>query len=430
MSDFKFSNNQQEVIDCVVDWYSVMTTSMPYITLGGYAGTGKTTVIAEIIRVLTLHKYAKVAACCLTGKAVGVLQKKLEKQNVSHLISSISTIHKLIYTPIIDAMGEVTGFELVPKKRLMDISLIVVDEASMVSNDLYEDLLSFEIPILFVGDHGQLGPVETNSYVLPFNLMRKPSLKLEEVFRFGSSSDLIDLSDRIRKGYPIPSDFSSPHIRSFNYNNIDWEWLKSDTNSEIIITGTNKTRNYINEAVRKSRGYPCDCPIVGDKLIITKNIYSKMSQDTIMFNGQFARIESMSWNESSHVDALHCSLALEGIGFPIKNVVLNLAKLTEGTTAFPYKGDADLGNITQKKGLIYSEANYGYSITCHKAQGSEWDSVLVFDDGFPFKEEEHARWLYTAITRTSNKIGYCRTGLKEISSSKTFKNINGYSTKI
>lgn len=430
MHGITFSSNQQEAIDCVIDWYSVSSMNMPYITLGGYAGTGKTTVVAEIIKILAINKGAKIAACCLTGKAVSVLKKKLDKQHVSHLTSSISTVHKLIYTPRIDSNGIVVGFDLVPKKRMMDISLIVVDESSMISMQLYEDLLSFGIPVLFVGDHGQLGPVETNSYIIPFNLMRNPSLKLEEVFRFGESADLIDLSERVRNGDGIPLRFESKNVRSFGHRDVNWEWLKSKTDNEVIITGTNKTRNYINELIRRTLGFCADCPMTNDKLIITKNVYTLDGRDILMFNGQFAMIERISWNENCHVDALNCTIILEESGERLNNVVLNLPKLVEGSSAFPYVGDPDIGTVLTNNKYVYSEANFGYAITCHKAQGSEWDSVMVFDDGYPFNEEEHARWLYTAITRTSGKIGYCKAGIKELSSTKTFNNVGTFSINI
>ena len=148
------STEQNKIVDSILNWFK--DSSKQYITLGGYAGTGKTTVLGSITTLLNKDKKKlNIAYCSYTGKAARVLERKLRDTNSVSYSDYIGTIHRLIYKAIVDDRDNIIGWELIPKSDF-DYSLIVVDEASMLTEDIWNDLLSFDVPIIAVGDHSQL----------------------------------------------------------------------------------------------------------------------------------------------------------------------------------------------------------------------------------------------------------------------------------
>jgi exodeoxyribonuclease-5 len=176
MDKFSLSPDQKSVLDAMISW-NIDSHRAPYITVGGYAGTGKTTVLAEFRNELTkLSELTKVAFCSYTGKAARVLQNRLIAHGALRLVDSVGTIHSLMYSPVEDERTqEIVGWE---KTKEIKADLIVIDEASMVDETIWFDLQSYGIPIVAVGDHGQLPPVRGN-----FNLMQDPQIKLEKIHR-------------------------------------------------------------------------------------------------------------------------------------------------------------------------------------------------------------------------------------------------------
>ena len=151
--DFELSVKQKNIIKDILDWYK--EKKIPYLTLGGYAGTGKTTILGYLNE--KLHKDYKgisIAYCSYTGKASQVLRKKLQETGSLKRSDYVGTIHRLIYKPILDEDDNIIGWEKISVDDF-EYDLIIIDEASMVSSDIWQDLLSFEKPILAVGDHGQ-----------------------------------------------------------------------------------------------------------------------------------------------------------------------------------------------------------------------------------------------------------------------------------
>jgi exodeoxyribonuclease-5 len=170
---YTLSPDQSEALKHIGQWYRGKTA--PFLTLGGYAGTGKTTLIAYLRQALRqFDEEARVAFCAYTGKASRVLDMRLKDQKVPRRGDSVSTIHSLIYNAESDKSGTVTSWKL---KDKLEYDLIIVDEASMVDETIWLDLLSFQIPILAVGDHGQLPPINSR-----FNLMGNPQIRLERIF--------------------------------------------------------------------------------------------------------------------------------------------------------------------------------------------------------------------------------------------------------
>jgi exodeoxyribonuclease-5 len=155
-----------------------------FISLGGYAGTGKSTIIKVILKALE-QKGLYFLPCAYTGKAANILRKKG--------IGNSSTIHSSIYRPCVDENGE-TFWNLVEKNKMVnEIDGFIIDEASMVGKEIHKDLCSFGLPIIYIGDHGQLEPIGTE-----FNLMKDPDYKLETVHR--NAGEIAYFADHLRQG--------------------------------------------------------------------------------------------------------------------------------------------------------------------------------------------------------------------------------------
>ena len=169
----QLSHDQKTALDNVLEWYRKDRQAMQYVTLGGYAGTGKTTLIGVIRR--ELHKIdpgLKVGFVSFTGKAARVLQTKIKEADVMYKQDSVGTIHSLIYTPILNAQEEIIGWKT---KEAIDRNLIIIDEGSMVDRTIWEHLVSYRVPMIVVGDHGQLPPISGN-----FTLMQTRSFGLKK----------------------------------------------------------------------------------------------------------------------------------------------------------------------------------------------------------------------------------------------------------
>ena len=195
MSKLTLSTDQQTVLDQVMAWIDAPVGD--YLTIGGYAGTGKTTLTAFIRQeIFNKSPLLKIAFCSYTGKAARNLEEKLKENKAIFSGDSVSTIHSLIYTAITNKQGNITGWK---RRDYIDADLIIVDEASMVDPFILNDLLSYEVPIVAVGDHGQLPPIGTN-----YSLMQSPHLTLTQIHRQEEDSPIIDVSILARTSGEIP----------------------------------------------------------------------------------------------------------------------------------------------------------------------------------------------------------------------------------
>ena len=263
---------QSQAIESIVRWYKDKNAVVNFI-LAGMAGSGKTTLIPFIIEALNLPIY-RIKFAAFTGKAAMVMRKKG---------LPASTIHSLIYKPkeFTDKDGKRSVmFELV-KHIDGEPQLIVIDEASMVSKKLKEDLESFDIPILYVGDHGQLPPVSSDQ----INMMEYPDFVLTEIHRQALENPIIWIAHEVRQGKRIQCGKYGNSVIKIPESKV------SDTmmlNSSQIICGMNKTRKDINHHVRMLKGFDGVFPEESDKLICLKN-----NHDLGLFNGMIGTCYSI-----------------------------------------------------------------------------------------------------------------------------------------
>src|SRR5476651_194169 len=252
---YELSQDQVAALRQIGAWYRAKTK--PYLTLGGYAGTGKTTLIAYLRQALSEYDTnASVAYCAYTGKATRILQEKLRDRGGMRRGDSASTIHSLIYTTQEHPGGGVKWV----RKDALDRSLIVVDEASMVDEAIWNDLLSFKVPILAVGDHGQLPPVGS-----PFNLMADPHIKLERIFRQELDSAIIEVATLARETGVLPVKEFGPGVTKLDQAQGETgvkvgELVENWRPDLLILCGYNATRIKLNNAIRQMRDYESPAP--------------------------------------------------------------------------------------------------------------------------------------------------------------------------
>ena len=383
MNDLNLSKTQTEVISSILDWFS--QSKYQYITLGGYAGTGKTTILGHITQ--RLHKRDKgirIAFCSFTGKASRVLDRKLKESDAVFDTDYIGTIHRLIYRALVDENQNIIGWEKIPREELR-YSLIVVDEASIVTQDIWSDLLSFDIPILAVGDHGQLPPISSS-----FNLMLEPELKLEEIFRQEEGNPIIKFSEIARKYGTLPFESLSTVVKKIRKSDeetqdILMEIFNTFDENTMILCGYNRTRINLNKQIRGLH-FDSSTPQVGDRVICLKN-----NRNMDIYNGMTGTILDIS------------KATLYGYSFYDTEISLDFEK-----EPFWGKISIEQFNSPTLVDLRREELNYfdyGYALTVHKAQGSQAKRVVVFEERFSKMDDQtYARWLYTAVTRAEQEL--------------------------
>lgn len=365
-----------------------------YTTISGFAGTGKSTLVKFIIDALDVDP-SKVAYVAYTGKAAEVLRKK---GNANAL-----TLHKLLYDSIPRPGG---GFFRIPKKQL-DYSIVVVDEVSMVPKTMVDMLLAHKIYILFLGDPFQLPQIDKNE---THTLLDNPHIFLDEVMRQAAESEIIQLTMKIRNGEKI--DFMNgkeviiaPRA-SLVTGHLTW--------ADQIICATNASRISLNNRMREILGYS-GLPQDGEKMICLRNYWENFSEDgsSSLVNGMTGiiknpfesfRMAPMYVKMKNHKMDIIQGDFISDDGKTFNSVEMDKGMITTGEFSLDWRETYALGQLKNKIGdIVPREFTFGYAITCHKSQGSEWDKVLVIEERFPFDKKEHARWLYTAISRSAEK---------------------------
>ncbi len=321
----------------------------------GFAGTGKSLIVSHLKKQLP---YA--AVCAPTGKAADVLRKKG--------VEGASTIHSLIYKPVVDKNGKIKT----DKKGSLRFSLnndigcdqILIDEGSMISKDLYRDLCSFKIPLVFFGDNGQLEPIGENA-----GIMQNPDFSLETIHR--NAGEIAYFAEHIRKGNDPFTFETKGKVFFVDKANAAKYFDKVDQ----IICAYNKTRVKVNKIVRENRGIDSTLPIVGDRVMCLRN-----NREIGLFNGQQGIVEKLSGKNRIvfSTDDFVVDTFYEPKQFYSEKTEINLDK--ESPDPF----------------------DYAYCVTCHRYQGSEANTVMVLEQ--KCKNWDHVRWAYTAASRARETV--------------------------
>lgn len=360
---------QQSALNAVAEWHQSYRHGGPkqIFRLFGYAGTGKTTLarsFAERIPGRTVY-------AAFTGKAALAMQRSGCRD--------ASTIHSLIYQPVEDEdTGEMT-FELSLESDAANAGLIVIDECSMVGDEIGRDLLSYGVPVLVLGDPAQLPPVGNDA---GFFTAAKPDAMLTEIHRQAEGNPIIQLATAVRLGKTLD-------LGQYGSSRVIGRGVLSDDeimSASQILVGRNATRASFNRRIRGMMGRDGTMPINGDKLVCLKN-----DKKIGIFNGGIFTVRRRIL-DNRRPDV---RLLLDSDDFPNRDPVM----VTCRDECFT----GGLEDVTRHIRRHYNEFDYGYALTCHKAQGSQWNDVIVYDESRIFRED-WARWLYTAITRASDRV--------------------------
>lgn len=383
------TQEQKEVLRTLIEW--LKDGREPYITLGGYAGTGKTTLTAFLRKILAqLKPKLKVAFCAYTGKASRVLEMSLNLNQTRYPQDNVSTIHSLIYQPIMEKGGQITGWKRKPE---LPYDLIMLDEASMVDEHIFTDLLSYQKPIIAVGDHGQLPPIRGK-----FNLMEKPQITLEKIHRQAAESPIIQVSILARNEGVIPIANFGRGVRKLNRYDAgsgqEVEEILQRFNEEVmVLTGFNHTRIKLNQAIRNYLGIEGERPRVGDRVIALKNNWEKG-----IYNGMLGKLERIIPKQDKagkiHWYDAEIKMMDEAISY---SGTISAHQFNQATTLKEYEG------LNYKSmGDLF---DFGYALTVHKAQGSQAPKVLLFEErNQHMSEDDWRRWLYTGVTRAEEEL--------------------------
>ena len=434
----KLSQEQQNGVDKIAKWLSDPKGDWNF-NFGGAAGTGKTTTIQKLIG--GMDREPLIAAP--TGKAASVLQAKLKgeakaevKEGEAHPSGekpksgfSVTTIHKLIYQPQHQSTSEIEGMEKevdnllgsedanAPKrveelreniKRLkrglaqeepefslkgIDVDknkdLVIIDEASMVTEEMRDDLRNLGCRVLFVGDQNQLPPVKSD----PWFHKSRLDFGLKEIHRQALESPIIRLSMAIRTGDLSKKDYQFDDCKIVGKEEVPKsEWVAADQ----VLTGRNVSRQRINRFMRKRLGHRDfgELPASGEKLICLKN-------------------QDKSGVYPAFINGVQCvSRSATDINPENDSCVIDLEYEGEDLSGVPFYDfhcrkhyNSDLDELPWKWRLHLREFDYAYAITVHKSQGSEWPFVILADDKMnKINKKFRKQWLYTAVTRAKEKL--------------------------
>ncbi len=357
-----WSPQQDAALKAVADW--LRRGDRPVFRLFGYAGTGKTTLARHIAE----NVDGDVAFGAYTGKAALVLRTKG--------CADASTIHSMIYR---SRESDENGPQFVLNRQspASKADLIIIDECSMVDEELGRDLLSFGQPVLVLGDPAQLPPVKGGGFFTE----GEPDVMLTEVHRQAKDNPIIHLSMMVREGGRLePGTYGESRI--IRRREIDASTVMA---ADQVLVGLNKTRRLYNTRLRELNGYRDPMPAAGEKLVCLRNDKTKG-----LLNGGTWSIQALRGirNDFIRMDVLPDDDARR------RSVEVAVHKAffegTEEEVPFVLRKESD-------------EFTYGYALTVHKAQGSQWDDLVLFDESYAFREHR-SRWLYTALTRAAEKV--------------------------
>lgn len=426
---------------------------MAAFVLRGYAGTGKTSLISALIQSASALRI-KTLLLAPTGRAAKVLS--------NYSSQPAYTIHKKIYQTITDGNGIMRMARALNKHTY---TLFIVDEASMIGlsdeigqnhRSLLEDLIDYvsegsHCRMMLIGDTAQLPPVGSNeSPALDLDFLRSISplkifhYELTEVVRQQSLSGILTNATLLRTQIAHLLDGSSPELPLFTLDGccdivrlegtdleetLNQEYCNDRLEQVAVITRSNKRANLFNQEIRNRVLFREEEINAGDYLMVVKNNYFWLDAESeigFIANGDIIEIQSVRNYQEIYgfhfVDAsirfvdyteapfLDCKLLLETLHSESPSLTREESQrlfdaVMEDYAHIPHKADR-LKAVKQDPYFNALQIKFSYALTCHKTQGGQWESVII-DQGYltdDMLNKEYLRWLYTAITRATQKV--------------------------
>lgn len=407
----EWSPQQQAALRDVDDWYRNDRKTKQVFRLFGFAGSGKTT----LARHFSENVKGQVRFATFTGKAAHVMMQKG--------CAGATTIHKLIYIPkgvskarlreLMEKEAKILagsaslvnqtelrqlraeirrekenasrmGFSLNLESEIRGAALVVIDECSMVSQEMGHDLESFGVPILVLGDPAQLPPIFGKGHYTGDTI--KPDVLLTEIHRQAQDNPIIRMASMIRQGTTLP-------LGRYGESCIINAKMQTEQalGHDIILVGLRELKRACDVKIREAKGFNNPMPMEGDRLMCIRNNHLLG-----LLNGQLWRCK----RDAVNLDLDEMSLHIQDEDGPAEMVVRADARLLRGEKV----GEWDRNEEAQS-------FEYGYAITVHKAQGSQWRSVMLVDQADKFRNQDalfRRRWLYTGVTRAAERITIVR----------------------
>ncbi len=406
MSDITFTQDQGQAIKAVLRWLKrhQMGKKAPMIfRVFGWAGTGKTTIAKYIVDAIQNGEQGvnpgTVIFAAFTGKAAARLMVKGCKP--------ASTIHRAIYRPKINEnTGQVEGFTLNRESPLVGCVMGVMDEVSMTDEVLGRDWMSFSVPTLVFGDPGQLPPIEGQGYFT----QAEPDILLTEITRQAAESPIIHLATKARLGESIDyGDYGDVKVLP-STKEVSDKWLGW---ADQVLCGANSTRKGVMNRIRELKGYKGIYPSKGEKLICLKNNHDRGLLNGTHWQCTAPQIKPMKtllnwkevkqgwqqprWAESKYPALWFNARSMdfkEADGSPliVRDIQVSAHHFNPALDEPPFRDRANTEWF-----------DFGDPITVHKAQGSEWDNVMLINESYLFREWAKNHF-YTGITRAAGRL--------------------------
>lgn len=385
------SQDQANALD---DIYDLLKNQPPTVeTLGGFAGTGKSTLIPLVSELL--KDTSSTAFCAFTGKAANVLERKLEAAGIRHP-GYVGTIHGLMYTPITNEHGTIESWQrkrdLYSDENQRPITRIIIDEASMVGRRLADDLLRYRLPIFAVGDHGQLPPVQDES------IFDRPRVQLTKIHRHAEDNPILKLSQLVRENGDLPPLHQLPDaIRVVPNSDVmevvgeAYERLGMDM---AVLVRRNVIRKNFNILPRENPE-----PEIGDIVICLRN-------NPPIYNGMRGTLKAI---EPYLLHWYKAEVFFPDDGLTVEGLINRYQFGREAT--IEHVSDLNKPNIRYPQSLPLGMLfDFGLAMTVHKSQGSAFQEVILCPERWSSDKgsDDYCKWLYTAVTRAVNKLTIVR----------------------
>lgn len=380
----KFSQKQQEVFDEIMHFF-LASDEMVYV-FSGVAGSGKSTIINEINNVLNDEYQKVVAVITLTGKAVSTLKDKG--------IHTARTIHSYMYEPLVDEHDNLIGFTPTNPDELPE-DFIIIDEGSMINEEIFTDVYALGKKILVVGDENQLPPISKTD----FNIMEESNFRLEEIHRLAEGNPIIQLSQHILTHGTLPRNFESDNIRFIKRDDMRSHLTQYHDDYEVVLCGMNKTRRSINKMVRKLKGHSGFLPNEGERVICLRNDKSQG-----IFNGEMFTIKHRNEYPYTVKEVNHelSKIIITSDDGMFRSVLVHDDVWGSDDVWLKYiyeYNQAEGKNVRRLLNLF----DFGEAITVWKSQGSEYQNLMFVDEDVSFFVDR-SKFRYTGITRSKDKI--------------------------
>lgn len=445
----KVPTSQQKDVFALLEKFLPMGSGEECFLLKGYAGTGKTTLISALVKVLPRVKLKSVLLAP-TGRAAKVISSYSGKRAF--------TIHKRIYRKKVAASPEMN---FVLADNVAENTVFIVDEASMISDQVHDysrksllqDLISYvyntkNCKLMLVGDTAQLPPVGSEqSPALDPKVLEGSfglsvfSYELTDVVRQEKESGILHnataLRELVRKGR---NTFPKFHLKGFRdifkmtgeklVEGLSYAYDKYGIENSIVICRSNKSANAYNQNIRNRILFRDEEITGGDFIMVVRNNYfwlqNEDNSNGFIANGDIAMIRKVRRVEEQYgfrfadvvielmdypdEEPLSCKVLLDTLYAETPNLsVGDSRRLFEAVQEdYAHFENKQIRMEEMKKDPYYNalQIKFAFAITCHKAQGGQWPAVFI-DQGYLSDEmlnAEFLRWLYTGLTRSTNEL--------------------------